>query len=108
MPYPWIGPRAAIFKMSKSSVPWGRSDFSTPITSTYIGHCVWKCNRSRRLFRRGLRRAVDIERIMDVSECDTIEVSQMAKASVRDLRYEFKKIERLLNQGEEIQITKRR
>ncbi len=32
----------------------------------------------------------------------------MAKASVRDLRYEFKKIERLLLQGEEIQITKRR
>lgn len=32
----------------------------------------------------------------------------MAKASVRDLRYEFKKIERLLRQGEEIQITKRR
>jgi len=32
----------------------------------------------------------------------------MVKASVRDLRYEFKKIERLLNQGEEIQITKRR
>jgi antitoxin (DNA-binding transcriptional repressor) of toxin-antitoxin stability system len=32
----------------------------------------------------------------------------MATASVRDLRYEFKKIERLLLQGEEIQITKRR
>jgi len=32
----------------------------------------------------------------------------MKKASVRDLRYEFKKIERLLQQGEEIQITKRR
>jgi len=32
----------------------------------------------------------------------------MRKASVRDLRYEFKKIERLLLQGEEIQITKRR
>jgi len=32
----------------------------------------------------------------------------MRKASVRDLRYEFKKIERLLHQGEEIQITKRR
>ncbi|MGB6633880.1 MAG: hypothetical protein WBE52_21750 [Terriglobales bacterium] len=32
----------------------------------------------------------------------------MIKASVRDLRYEFKKIERLLLQGEEIQITKRR
>jgi antitoxin (DNA-binding transcriptional repressor) of toxin-antitoxin stability system len=32
----------------------------------------------------------------------------MKKASVRDLRYDFKKIERLLRQGEEIQITKRR
>jgi antitoxin (DNA-binding transcriptional repressor) of toxin-antitoxin stability system len=32
----------------------------------------------------------------------------MKKASVRDLRYSFKKIERLLHQGEEIQITKHR
>jgi antitoxin (DNA-binding transcriptional repressor) of toxin-antitoxin stability system len=32
----------------------------------------------------------------------------MTKASVRDLRYDFKKIERLLLKGEEIQITKRR
>ncbi len=32
----------------------------------------------------------------------------MKQASVRDLRYAFKKIERLLHQGEEIQITKRR
>ena len=32
----------------------------------------------------------------------------MKKASVRDLRYAFKKIERLLLQGEEVQITKRR
>ena len=32
----------------------------------------------------------------------------MKKASVRDLRYDFKKIERLLHQGEEVQITKRR
>lgn len=31
----------------------------------------------------------------------------MRKASVRDLRYDFNKIERLLQQGEEIQITKR-
>ena len=31
----------------------------------------------------------------------------MKKASVRDLRYAFKKIERLLHEGEEIQITKR-
>ena len=32
----------------------------------------------------------------------------MIKASIRDLRYDFKKIERLLLKGEEIQITKRR
>ena len=32
----------------------------------------------------------------------------MKKASVRDLRYDFKKIERLLHKGEEIEITKRR
>jgi antitoxin (DNA-binding transcriptional repressor) of toxin-antitoxin stability system len=32
----------------------------------------------------------------------------MMKASVRDLRYDFKKIEHLLLHGEEIQITKRR
>ena len=31
----------------------------------------------------------------------------MAKASIRDLRYDFKKIERLVLQGEEIQITRR-
>jgi antitoxin (DNA-binding transcriptional repressor) of toxin-antitoxin stability system len=31
----------------------------------------------------------------------------MRKTSVGDLRYEFKKIERLLARGEEIQITKR-
>jgi len=32
----------------------------------------------------------------------------MKTASIRDLRYAFKKIERLLHQGEEVQITKRR
>jgi antitoxin (DNA-binding transcriptional repressor) of toxin-antitoxin stability system len=32
----------------------------------------------------------------------------MKTASVRDLRYDFKKIERLLHRGEEVQITKRR
>ena len=32
----------------------------------------------------------------------------MNKASIRDLRYGFKRIERLLRQGEEIQITNRR
>jgi len=39
--------------------------------------------------------------------CDA-RMYHMRKASVRDLRYGFKKIERLLHQGEEIQITKRR
>jgi len=32
----------------------------------------------------------------------------MKKASVRDLRYDFSKIERALRAGEEIQITKRK
>jgi antitoxin (DNA-binding transcriptional repressor) of toxin-antitoxin stability system len=32
----------------------------------------------------------------------------MKKASIRDLRYSFRKIERLLRQGEQTQITKRR
>jgi antitoxin (DNA-binding transcriptional repressor) of toxin-antitoxin stability system len=32
----------------------------------------------------------------------------MKTASIRDLRYDFKKIENLLRQGEEIQITRRR
>jgi antitoxin (DNA-binding transcriptional repressor) of toxin-antitoxin stability system len=32
----------------------------------------------------------------------------MIKASIRELRYDFKKIERLLHQGKEIQITRRR
>jgi antitoxin (DNA-binding transcriptional repressor) of toxin-antitoxin stability system len=32
----------------------------------------------------------------------------MKTVSVRDLRYDFKKVERLLSQGAEIQITKRR
>lgn len=39
--------------------------------------------------------------------CDA-KMYHMKKASVRDLRYGFKKIERLLHQGEEVQITKRR
>ena len=32
----------------------------------------------------------------------------MKTASVRDLRFDFSKIERLLRQGEEVEITKRR
>ena len=32
----------------------------------------------------------------------------MKTASIRDLRYSFKKVEQLLRQGEEVQITKRR
>jgi antitoxin (DNA-binding transcriptional repressor) of toxin-antitoxin stability system len=41
------------------------------------------------------------------TQCDAT-MYHMKKASVRDLRYEFKKIERLLLQGEVVQITKRR
>lgn len=37
--------------------------------------------------------------------CDA-DINPMTRASVRDLRYDFKKIERLLLQGEEVQITK--
>jgi antitoxin (DNA-binding transcriptional repressor) of toxin-antitoxin stability system len=32
----------------------------------------------------------------------------MQKASIRDLRYQFRKVEDLLQQGEEVQITRRR
>ncbi len=32
----------------------------------------------------------------------------MQKASIRDLRYQFRKVEDLLKQGEEIEITKRK
>jgi antitoxin (DNA-binding transcriptional repressor) of toxin-antitoxin stability system len=34
-------------------------------------------------------------------------MNQMKQASIRDLRHGFEKIERLLHEGEEIQITKR-
>jgi antitoxin (DNA-binding transcriptional repressor) of toxin-antitoxin stability system len=44
---------------------------------------------------------------LPVPICDAI-MYHMRQASVRDLRYEFKKIEGLLRQGEEVQITKRR
>jgi hypothetical protein len=40
-------------------------------------------------------------------ECDA-KVYRMKTASLRDLRYRFKKVEHLLRQGEEVQITKRR
>ena len=32
----------------------------------------------------------------------------MKTVTVRDLRYDFKKVERLLRQGDEVQVTKRR
>jgi antitoxin (DNA-binding transcriptional repressor) of toxin-antitoxin stability system len=32
----------------------------------------------------------------------------MKTASIRDLRYDFKRVEQLLRQGEEVQITKRK
>ena len=38
--------------------------------------------------------------------CDA-KMHHMKKATVRDLRYDFPKIERLLQQGQEIEITKR-
>ena len=44
---------------------------------------------------------------MSILQCDAI-MYHMKKASVRDLRYDFSKIERALRAGEEIQITKRR
>ena len=53
------------------------------------------------------RQAPTIGSICKVPLCDA-KMYHMRKASVRDLRYAFKKIERLLHQGEEIQITKRR
>jgi antitoxin (DNA-binding transcriptional repressor) of toxin-antitoxin stability system len=46
-------------------------------------------------------------RICEGPICDA-KMYPMRKASVHDLRYDFRKIERLLHQGEEIQITKRR
>jgi len=42
-----------------------------------------------------------------INFCDA-KMYHMKTASIRDLRYQFKKIERLLHQGEEVQITKRR
>jgi len=47
------------------------------------------------------------QRALQIAFCDA-KMYHMRQASVRDLRYAFKKIERLLHQGEEIQITKRR
>lgn len=44
---------------------------------------------------------------LQASPCDA-KMYHMKTASVRDLRYGFKKVERLLHQGEEVQITKRR
>ncbi len=53
------------------------------------------------------RKTQTIGSICKAPICDATRY-RMRKASVRDLRYAFKKIERLLHQGEEIQITKRR
>ncbi|MFZ0773423.1 MAG: hypothetical protein WCA49_06780 [Candidatus Sulfotelmatobacter sp.] len=55
------------------------------------------------LFRLTLRTEQDFAS----SLCDA-KMNYMKHASVRDLRYGFKKIERLLHRGEEIQITKHR
>ena len=40
-------------------------------------------------------------------QCDA-NIYHMRTISVRDLRYDFKKVERILLEGEEVQITKRR
>jgi antitoxin (DNA-binding transcriptional repressor) of toxin-antitoxin stability system len=53
------------------------------------------------------RQAPTIGSICKIPLCDAT-MYHMRKASVRDLRYDFRKIERLLHQGEQIQITKRR
>jgi antitoxin (DNA-binding transcriptional repressor) of toxin-antitoxin stability system len=42
-----------------------------------------------------------------VPSCDA-KMHHMKKASVRDLRYHFSEVERLLQQGEKIEITKRK
>jgi len=41
------------------------------------------------------------------SECDA-KMYHMRQASVRDLRYNFPEVEKLLARGEEVQITKRK
>ena len=45
--------------------------------------------------------------VFELRQCDA-KMYHMKRASIRDLRYDFKKVERLLHQGEEVQITKRR
>ena len=44
---------------------------------------------------------------LSASKCDA-KMYHMKKASVRDLRYRFSKVEDLLRDGEEIHITKRK
>jgi hypothetical protein len=48
--------------------------------------------------------AYDFQSARRVKVCDA-KMNQMAKASVRDLRYRFAEVEGLLGEGEEIQIT---
>src|SRR5262249_60364803 len=56
--------------------------------------------------RRGTRHPTSISRLLSLA-CDAT-MYHMKKASIRDLRYDFPRIERLLREGEEIEITKRR
>jgi len=49
----------------------------------------------------------EIAPIAAAEKCDA-NIYHMKSASLRDLRYNFKKVEHLLSQGEEVQITKRR
>jgi len=53
-------------------------------------------------------RSVEVDPTIGKSIICDAKMYPMRKASVHDLRYGFRKIERLLYQGEEIQITKRR
>jgi antitoxin (DNA-binding transcriptional repressor) of toxin-antitoxin stability system len=57
--------------------------------------------------RAGTLSLVGLTGLLRGQQCDA-KMYHMKKASVRDLRYGFKKIERFLRQGEEVQITKRR
>src|SRR5580692_281042 len=52
-------------------------------------------------------RSVEVDPTISKSIICDAKMYPMRKASVHDLRYGFRKIERLLYQGEEIQITKR-
>jgi antitoxin (DNA-binding transcriptional repressor) of toxin-antitoxin stability system len=72
-----------------------------------VGTEEWIYERYREAWHLMREPGVRWDYVLQVPFCDAT-MYHMRKASVRDLRYAFKKIERLLRQGEEIQITKRR